>query len=345
MEKRYSYQELLDFTINAFTKAGLAPDRSEIMARTLIVSDLMGHTTHGFQLLNPYLKQLEENQMTKVGDPETINDQGANVTWDGHHLPGPVLVEMAIDLGMQRLKNHPVFTLVIRNSHHIACLAAYLERVTEAGKIIILGSSDPGNQTVAPFGGTTGVYSPDPLSYGIPTLGDPILFDSSASTLANGQIMQRHSHGQMLDGAWLMRADGSLSDDPASFFDEPPATILPVGGLTLGFKGFGYGILMEALTSGLAGAGRREPAGRWSASIFLQLIDPEQFGGSTAFLSEMQHLVDACHSSTPHPNFSKVRMPGERALALKRKQMAEGILLHPEVIKGLEKCGFPDPGA
>ena len=340
MEKRYTYAQLFDFTVDQFQLAGLARDHSEIMAKTLIVSDLMGHTTHGLQLLNPYLQQLKEDQMTKTGEPEVISDYGACVTWNGRHLPGPVLVEKGIDLGLGRLEEHPVFTLAIQNSHHIACLAAYLERVTDLGKIIILGSSDPGNKTVAPYGGTTGVYSPDPLSYGIPTKGDPILFDSSASTLANGQIMQRHAHGQVLDGAWLMRADGSLSDDPGVFFEDPPATILPVGGLTLGFKGFGYGIIMEALTSGLGGAGRREPAGRWSASVFLQLIDPEKFAGREAFLAEMQHLVDACHQSQPHPNFAKVRLPGERALALKKKQMEEGILLHPEVVKGLEKCGF-----
>ncbi|MBK8503222.1 MAG: Ldh family oxidoreductase [Saprospiraceae bacterium] len=116
--------------------------------------------------------------------------------------------------------------------------------------------------------------------------------------------------------------------------------MLPVGGLTLGFKGFGYGLLMEALTSGLGGAGRRNPAGRWSASVFLQLIDPDKFGGKASFLSEMQHLVDNCHASKVHPNFVSVRLPGERALALKRQQLKDGILLHPEVVKGLEKCGF-----
>lgn len=338
MEKRFSYEELFDITVKILIKTGLDKNRSEIMARTLIASDLMGHTTHGLQLLEPYLKQLEEDQMTKTGEPGVIQDHGAAVTWDGRHLPGPYLVEKGIDLGLERIAEHPVFTLAIQNSHHIACLAAYLERVTDLGKIIILGSSDPGNQTVAPYGGTTGVYSPDPLSYGIPTQGDPILFDSSASTLANGQIMQRHAHGEMLDGAWLMRSDGSLSDDPAMFFEDPPATILPVGGLTLGFKGFGYGILMEALTSGLAGFGRRKPAGRWSASVFLQIIDPAKFGGQDAFVAEMQHLVDACRSSEVHPNFGGIRLPGERALALKRKQLKEGILLHPVVVKGLQKC-------
>ena len=150
--------------------------------------------------------------------------------------------------------------------------------------------------------------------------------------------MQRHAHGQMLEGAWLQRPDGSLSDNPAAFFEDPPATILPVGGLTLGFKGFGYGILMEALTSGLGGSGRKEHTGQWSASIFLQIIDPSQFGGTQSFLEEMQYFVDSCKASEKHPHFKEVRMPGERALSLKRAQLKDGILLHPEVIKACEKC-------
>lgn len=337
-EKRYDYQFLVSFACKVLATTDLSLPRCQTIAETLVASDLMGHTTHGLQLLWPYVNQLAEDQMTKEGEPKVISDYGAAVTWDGNYLPGPYLVEKAIDIGLERVKEHPLFTLAIQKSHHIACLAAYLERVTDQGKIIILGSSDPGNKTVAPYGGTTGTYSPDPLSYGIPTKGDPILFDSSASTLANGQIMQRQAHGQMLEGAWLMKNDGSLSDDPATFFEDPPSTILPVGGLTLGFKGFGYGILMEALTSGLAGSGRRDHVGRWSASIFLQIIDPNKFGGTQAFTDEMQHFVDQSKASQHHPNFSEIRMPGERALRLKRQQLKEGILLHPEVIKGCKNC-------
>ncbi len=338
MKKKYDYNLLLGFTTTLFQREGLDPDWADTMARTLICSDLMGHTTHGLQLLRPYLKQLKQGTMLKSGEPSIIADSGSAITWDGRHLPGPVLVEKAIDVTMKRLEEYPVATLAIQNSHHIACLAAYLESVTKKGKIIILCSSDPGNKTVAPYGGVTGTYSPDPIAYGIPTLGDPILFDSSVSTLANGQIMQRLSNEDQLDGAWLMKADGSLSDDPVDFFANPPATILPVGGLTLGFKGFGLAILIEALTSGLAGKGRRDPAETWSASVFLQLIDPGQFGGQKLFVEEMQHLVESCKRSELHPAFNEIRMPGERALRLKNKQMEEGIILHPVVEKGLHKC-------
>ena len=337
MENRYKYDQLFSFASQAMQKAGLSITWSETMARILITSDLMGHTTHGLQLLWPYVNQLKEGLMTSHGIPEVIQDSGASVSWNGNYLPGPVLVEMGIDIGLERTKDRPVFSLTIQQSHHIACLAAYLERVTDEHKIILLMSSDPANMTVAPFGGTEGTYSPDPLAYGLPTYGDPILFDSSASTVANGQIIQKNALGQKFDGDWLMQADGSLTDDPASFFADPPSTVLPLGGLTLGFKGFGYGILMEALTSGLAGHGRRNNKGRWTSSIFLQIINPALFGGTENFLDEMQHFVDRAKASKPHPNLGGVRMPGERGLALKRKQLSEGITLHPEVINGLRK--------
>ena len=94
---------------------------------------------------------------------------------------------------------------------------------------------------------------------------------------------------------------------------------------------------MEALTSGLAGLGRKAHTGQWSASIYLQLIDPDKFGGKAAFIEEIQHFVEQCKASDTHPQFKEIRLPGERALALKRKQMAEGIMLHPEVYKRVQE--------
>ncbi len=335
---RFQADHLTNFAFEVLHKAGLPKDRAKLVAETLVESDLMGHTTHGLQLLLPYAKQIEDGLMTLAGEPEVLQDRGSAVTWNGNFLPGPYLVYEAIRLAKVRLADHPMVTIAIGNSHHIACLAAYLESVTKDGLMIILLSSDPTNQTVAPFGGLTGAFSPDPLAFGIPTFGKPILFDSSASAVANGVVMQKYAQNEKLAGPWLMDPGGQATNDPEMFFQDPPATILPVGGLDLGFKGFGYALLVEALTSGLAGKGRKEDLNRWSASVLVQLIDPEQFGGRTLFLEEMQFLVDRCHDSQPRPGFEHVRLPGERALALKEKQLQDGVELHPEVIETLQKC-------
>jgi LDH2 family malate/lactate/ureidoglycolate dehydrogenase len=110
---------------------------------------------------------------------------------------------------------------------------------------------------------------------------------------------------------------------------------LPLGGLELGHKGFSLALIVEALTSALAGAGRSERPAPWAASIFLQLIDPDAFGGRDAFVREMQYVVDLCHSTPVAPGNPNVRMPGEAALARRRRQIREGVALHEGIMPAL----------
>ncbi len=346
---RYASQSLSDFSTELLIKAGLPPDRARIVADTLLESDLMGHTTHGLELLPAYLRSLEAGEMKKTGEPETIADNGAAFTWDGCYLPGPWLVHKAIDEALERIQTYPVITAAIRQSHHIGCLATYPERATRRGLMLLLSSSDPRNTTVAPFGGVEGVYSPNPVAAGIPTGGEPIIIDISASTTANGLVVRTNREGGRLPYPWLMNESGELTDDPAAMFATPPSTILPLGGLDAGYKGFALGIMVEALTSGLAGHGRADHPGKWGASVFLQLIDPEAFGGLENFRRQMDFFVEKSRMSAPKPGGEPVRLPGSRALKLRDEQRKHGVWLYPTIAPALraygEKYGvvFPEP--
>jgi LDH2 family malate/lactate/ureidoglycolate dehydrogenase len=328
--KRYSVQELKAFSEKILTRVGLDPVKAQAVAETLIEADLMGHTTHGLQLLPVYVQELEAGNMLSSGQPDVVNDGNSTFTWNGNYLPGPWLVHKSIDEALRRARYHPVVTVVIQRCHHIACLAAYLKKVTDKGMMILLSCSDPINKTVAPYGATKGVYSPNPLAAGIPTKQDPILIDVSMSVTANAQIKRSYDEGKKLSQPWLLSPDGELTDDPISFYTERPSTILPIGGLDAGYKGFALGILIEALTSALAGYGRADEPQRWTASVFLQIINPAAFGGTEAFTREMQFLTDACHAA------GDVRMPGERALTLRAEQLEKGLSLYPSVIRGLQ---------
>jgi L-lactate dehydrogenase len=69
--------------------------------------------------------------------------------------------------------------------------------------------------------------------------------------------------------------------------------------------------------------------------VFLQLIDPDAFGGRDAFTREMQYLVELCHETPVAPENPRVRLPGEGALARRRRQIREGIHLHETIIPAL----------
>lgn len=333
----FNYHDLVDFSTHVLVHAGLDQGRAGVVAETLVAADLMGHTTHGLQLLTPYASELEDGGMAKSGDPDVLNERGAAITWDGRYLPGPWLVHQAIDQALDRIGEHPVVSIAIQRCHHIGCLATYPERATKRGLMMLLTCSDPINKTVAPFGGLRPVYSPNPIAAGIPTEADPIIFDISMSATANGLVARTRAEGKRLDRPWLMDAKGNPTDDPAEFYEEPPATILPLGGLDSGYKGFALGILVEAMTNALGGFGRAESPNNWGCSVFLQVIDPDAFGGKKHFLKEMQFLADACRESETRPGDPPVRLPGSRALHLKKKQQKEGLALYPGIVPKLRE--------
>jgi LDH2 family malate/lactate/ureidoglycolate dehydrogenase len=61
--------------------------------------------------------------------------------------------------------------------------------------------------------------------------------------------------------------------------------------------------------------GRADPNEGWGATVFVQAIDPQAFGGVAAFGRQMDWLVDACHAAKPRPGVERVRLPGEGGLA------------------------------
>lgn len=337
MTHRYPAPALCAFASQLLQRAGLAADRADDVAAVLVEGDLMGHTTHGLQLLALYLQSLQDGTMTPSGQPQVVADRGAALTWDGNFLPGPWLVLRAMGVAFARLPEHPVVSVAIRRSHHIGCLAAYLKRATDRGYAMLLLCSDPSVASVAPHGAIAGRYTPNPLAFGFPTGGRPVLIDISASTTTNGLVarMNRAGRGERLPGPWLVDGRGNATDDPAAYAADPPGAILPLGGMDLGHKGFGLGLLVEALTSALAGYGRADGERRWGASVFAQVIDPAAFGGHEAFVRETGWLAEACRTAPVKPGAPAVRMPGERALELREQRLAEGLPLHPEILPSL----------
>jgi len=333
---RYRAEDCIAFAQTILVKAGLDSAFANSVAEILVESDLMGHTTHGLQLLAPYLNEIEKGLMTTSGEPIVMRDQGANIAWDGQYLPGIWLVQQALDLALERVKQHPVVTMTIQKSHHIACLACFLERATDQNVMVLLYSSDPANATVAPYGAIEGVYSPDPISVGIPTDQGPILIDTSMSTAANGVVLQKHKNGERLPGAWMLSADGVPTDDPNAYFEEPPATMLPIGGLDHGYKGFALGLMVEAMTNALSGYGRSDDLKRWTSSVFIQLINPAAFGGTSNFLKETSHLAKAAKAAKTLEGRPPVRLPGERARRVRKEQLENGLFLYPTILPTLE---------
>jgi L-lactate dehydrogenase len=341
----YAASDLRAFGAALFRAAGLDGSKPEVSAEVLVDADIMGHTTHGLALAPRYLQDIESGSMAKSGDPKVVSDRGACVCWDGRRLPGVWLVSNAMDLAVERAARYGTVTVAIGNSHHIGCLAAYLPRATDKGYLAIVSSTDPSQRTVAPFGGRQPLFTPNPVAMGIPTDGDPILVDTSASITTNNMGARMVREKRRFPGQWVLDATGNPTDDPAAL--TAGGSILPAGGLDHGHKGYGWALMAEALTQGLSGFGRADDPKGWGACAFVQVMDPEAFGGRDAFTRQSAWLARACRENAPRPGVERVRVPGENAMARRRAALAGGVEMYPGIIDALkpfaEKLGVALP--
>jgi L-lactate dehydrogenase len=273
--------------------------------------------------------------MAAEGDPEVISDRGACVAWDGKRMSGPWLVSQATDLAIERARRYGTCSIVIARTHHIACLAAFLRRATDQGLMMLVMSADPCNDNVAPHGGKVGVVSPNPIAAGIPTQGEPILIDVSTSITTNGMTQRLQAEGKRFPGEWLVDADGHITDDPNVMSAQPKGALLPLGGLQSGHKGYALSLLVEALTNGLSGHGRMKPREGWGGTAFIEVFDPDAFGGGSEFLRETTHLARLCRSSAPRDPAQPVRLPGEAAAQRKARQLRAGVALYPTILAAI----------
>ncbi len=334
---RHDVAGLRQFAVSACSAAGLDPEKARAVAEVLLEGDLMGHDTHGLALLTPYLDALASGDMRGVGEPELVAATPVAETWDGRKLPGPWLVRRAIDKAQELAADFGMGAISIRRCHHIGALAAYGPPVAAAGRMLILTCSDPATGSVAPWGGTKRVYTPNPLAAAWPTPAGPVIIDVSMSNTTNGMTARKRAEGKQFDHPWLLDGHGNPTTDPNAFWAEPAGTLLPLGGIEAGHKGFALGLLVEALTSALAGHGRADNPTGWGASVLVLVLDPARFGGTDAFMRETGWMADAVHTNPPRPGHGAPRLPGERAMQRRAEAMEKGVALHPGIPPALAK--------
>jgi LDH2 family malate/lactate/ureidoglycolate dehydrogenase len=330
---KHTPNSLRAFATAALIKSGMPEEAAIATARGLVEADLYGHTTHGLQLLADYVEEIENGTMAIDGRPHAISDHGAVACWDARRLPGLWTTALAVTEAIARAERFGIGTIALRRSHHIACLAAFLEEPARAGYLILVLSSDPGESRVAPHGGLTPVLMPDPIAAGIPRRPDPILIDVSTSITTMGMVGRSRNEGRNLGGKWLQDAQGNATDDPNVVPNG--GSLLPVGGLDHGHKGFGLGLLVEALTQGLGGYGRADKPTDWGAAVTVLAIAPQHFAGEDAFLRQMDFTADLCLASAPRDPAAPVRLPGQLAAQKKRAAERDGVALHAGISEKL----------
>ena len=330
---RFTAEELTTICLNVFQKLNIPSAEAEIVTRSMVDANRVGHDSHGVIHLPKYVRELEAGLIQPGAPTETLRESASIAVLDGNWGFGPVIATRAVELAIQKAKQTDMSSIAVSRCNEAGRLGGYACLAADAEMIGLLMANDHGGGTcVAPHGGVEGRLSTNPMACAVPIQGqDPIVLDMSTSVVASGKIRVKQHRNEALPHGWLIDGEGESTTNPDAFYGVPPAALLPFGGEVSAHKGFGLSVIVDILAGALTGAGCSQRAdARVGNGLFVLVINVASFRGFPGFSAEIERFIAYLKSAKCAVGVDAIRMPGERGWETQRRREREGIPIDAE---------------
>ena len=337
--------DLTGFAVTVLTALGTPPATAEVVARSLVESDLRGHDSHGVRRLVPYAALARSGALQVAAEPRVLPDTPPAVAIvDGQDAFGQLTALMASTELVRRVRQTGIAIAVLRRCQHTGRLGEYVERIADAGHIALaMANADP---TVAPWGGRDRMLGTNPYACAVPVPGGaaPLVVDFATSAIAEGKLAIARAAGKKVPAGLVVDADGHATTDPDDFYAG--GALLPFGG----HKGYGLGLIADLVAGLLSGAGSASsPEYGGSFGTVLIAVNTAAFVDVETFANDVERLRDRLHTSAPASDSERVLVPGEPEWATRTHRLEHGIAVAPRILDDLDRLaaevGVPGLGS
>lgn len=345
----FAADKLTAFATDLLVAARVPADEARIVAEGLVGANLRGHDSHGVMRVPYYIGQLEKGENVAGRELTILRESPTHLTTDGNWGLGRPLALRLTQLVMAKAKAGGIGVGTMTHASHVGRLGEYCELAAEAGLVsMMMVNSHGAAHRVAPPGGKASRLSTNPIAFGSPAPGGPLICDFSTSATAEGKVRVRKIAGEQCPGDWLIDSNGKPTCDPASLYANPPGAILPLGGAQ-SYKGFGLSLMVEILSGALSGGltSREKPQTPLGNCVFLLAIDPAHFGGAEHFAREVGDLVAWVRSCPTAEGVAGITLPGDPERRVLAQRTASGVTIDAEnwnqLVKLAERLKVPVP--
>jgi hydroxycarboxylate dehydrogenase B len=325
--------ELRDLVGRIFVAAGTPASSAEIVAASLVLSNLKGVDSHGVMRVPEYLGHIESGRIVAAAKPR-VERNAAVVRVAGDWCFGQLAARESALGVTDAARESGVAVATVTEVHHVGRLGEYVELGAAEG-LVVLGfcSSGPPGGRVAPFGGKRAMLATNPLAYAVPTGSrPPIVADFSTSAAAEGKVRLMYQNGLEAPDGWLIDADGRPTRDPGALYAD--GALLPAGA----HRGYALALLVELLGGALAGAGCALLGHAPGNGLVLVALDPGAWRDRADFLAEVDAVAETLLAAEPADGVDRVRLPGEPETEIEAIRRVEGIPIPDGIWGGLTEA-------
>jgi len=315
---------------NIYTAKGTPDHEAEIVATHQVKANLVGHDSHGVIHIPEYCERIDKGHIVPGAPFVVENETPATAVINGNWGFGFVVTEKAMQMAIDKAKDHGVACVTVHLQSHIGRLGDYPTMAIKEGMIaMITADSGAGPKAVVPFGGRGRRLGTNPICIGVPSdMEGPVLLDMATSAVAAGKIGLARNRGEQVPLGWIIDKDGNPTTDPDDY--RAGGAILPVGA-DQGHKGYGLSFMVEMFSGLFTGLGFGiDPQARHNDGVFITVYNVANFRPLDQFKTEVKEFAEFVKTSPPAPGFEEVLYPGEIEYRTEQKRRTEGIFVEDQ---------------
>ncbi len=312
--------ELQSLISKCLERVGHSSEEASIIVDHLIDSELRGYRFGGASRAVSILQKLtQEPEIRKPIVVEHETPMSARV--DGGAQAGYLAGFRATEMLIAKASQSGIAIVGLHNTYFTGMLSYYAELVVAQGLVFIGAGSSAWH--VAPHGSTESRLGTNPIAFGFPTGGTPIITDASMSSCAHSEATYLHRLGKPLPEGFGYDADGNPTLDPLAAMN---------GAFTTwgGAKGSAIAIAVQLL--GILGGSLVQPKQEVDCSLLMIAFKPDLVRDPTEFQADARKFGEKIKDARPAGQNQQPRLPFERSHGDREKARASDRLEVPMIL-------------
>ena len=302
-------------------------DEASIIADHLIDCELRGLGYGGLARALSIIDRLAASVSPRP--VSKLRETTFSATFDGGDQVGYLVADRVTATAIEKARAMGIAVVGAHETWYTGMFSYYLERITAAGFVGLVAGS--GGHIVAPEGGTEGRYGTNPIAFGFPSDGAPVIWDIGTSSVTLAEVILKMRLGEELAPGLAFDGDGAPTTNAMAAL---AGRAFKVWG---GHRGSGLAMVVQLL--GMLCGAAAAPDGLRDCGFFMLVIDPAALTDAAAFRTSVSAYVASLRATRPeHPGIP-VRVPFERSLTERARRLGEGsITVADEVVAQLTKA-------
>lgn len=335
------FETLQHFMTDAFAAIGVPADEAAIVADVLVESDKRGINSHGVNRFKPvYIDRINAGIQSATTEFEILKETETTAVVDGHHGMGQVIGQRSMQMAIDKAKKYGMGMVAVRNSCHYGIAGYYATQAAKQGCIGITGTN--ARPSVAPTFGVEGMFGTNPLTVGIPTDEEfDFVIDCATSITQNGKIEYYERIGADVHPGTVIDIDGNAVEGDAGIalkqIRNGTAALTTLGGIgeeLAGYKGYGYAMVIELLSSilqdgwygkDLDGKDENGNIRPYHLGHFFIAIDTNHFLGEELARKKAGEIIRSVRASKKAPGHDRIYSAGEKEWDIYKQRLVDGV--------------------